>query len=73
MSDIANAGTPDAAEETNAQYQQRTSVTVGELRRQHGSHFAPGFQDSDKIGQVLADAGVNTVEELLRQRSKGQE
>ena len=71
MNESTNAGAPDAAEETNAQYQQRTSATVGELRRQHGAHFAPGFQDTDKVGQVLANAGVNTVEELLKQSSKG--
>ncbi len=57
----------DQASESNAEYVKRTSVTVGELRKSHGSHFAPGFQDSDKIGEVLARAGVNTLEELLQQ------
>ena len=68
--DAAAQGTPDAAGETNAQYQQRTAMTVGELRKQHGEHFAPGYQDTDKVGAVLANAGVNTVEELIQQSTK---
>ena len=43
------------------------STTVGELRKQYGPHFAEGYGDTDKIGQVLGRAGVTTIEEYLRQ------
>ncbi len=52
--------------ESNEDFVKRTSQTVGELRKTHGAHFAPGFQDTDKIGTVLANAGVNSVDELLK-------
>ena len=42
-------------------------TTVGELRKQYGEHFAKGYGSSDKIGQVLASAGVATLEEYLKQ------
>ena len=70
MSDLNNTGASDNADETNADYQKRTSVTVGEMRQQHGAQFAPGFQDSDRMGEVLANAGANTVEEFLERSSK---
>ncbi len=70
MATDLNQNTPDPATESNADFQKRTSITVGELRKEHGTHFAPGYQDSDKVGTVLANAGVNSVEELLQQTRK---
>ena len=63
MTDISNDTTTT---ESNEDFVKRTSQTVGELRKTHGAHFAPGFQDTDKIGTVLANAGVNSVEDLLK-------
>lgn len=55
--------------ESNADYVKRTSMTVGELRQQYGKTFAEGYGDQDKIGEVLARAGVNTVEEYIAQHN----
>ena len=63
MTDNSNNTTPS---ESNADFVNRTSQTVGELRKTHGAHFAPGYQDSDKIGTVLANAGVNSLDDLLK-------
>ena len=57
--------------ESNADYVKRTSITVGELRKQYGEKFAEGYGDQDKMGEVLARAGVNTVEEYLAQHKAG--
>lgn len=57
--------------ESNADYVKRTSITVGELRRQYGKQFAEGYGDQDKIGEVLGRAGVNTLEEYLAQHQAG--
>lgn len=57
--------------ESNADYVKRTSITVGELRQQYGKHFAEGYGDQDKIGEVLGRAGVNTLEEYLAQHKAG--
>lgn len=53
--------------ESNADYVKRTSITVGELRKQYGKTFADGYGDQDKIGEVLGRAGVNTLEEYMAQ------
>lgn len=42
-------------------------TTVGELRKQYGAHFAEGYGDQDILGQVLARAGVSTIDEYLAQ------
>lgn len=54
------------AEETNADYKARTSTTILELRRLYGPHFAPGYGDNDTLGHLLANAGLNTLEEYLK-------
>lgn len=57
--------------ETNADYLKRTSITVGELRKQYGAHFAQGYGDQDKIGEVLGRAGVNSLDEYIAQHTAG--
>ena len=42
-------------------------TTIGELRQTYGRHFAEGYGDQDKLGQVLARAGVSTIEDYLKQ------
>ena len=58
-------GIPGA--ETNAPYQARTSAStiILELRRLYGLHFAPGYGDNETLGRLLADAGLNTLDEYL--------
>jgi hypothetical protein len=46
-------------------------TTVGELRKQHGPHFAKGYGDNDKLGQVLARAGAGSLEEYLKRNRQG--
>jgi hypothetical protein len=53
------------ASETNADYKARTSITILELRRLYGPHFAPGYGDNDTLGHLLALAGLNTLEQYL--------
>lgn len=55
----------DPSMETNSEYKARMSTTVGELRRHHGLHFAPGYGDTDTLGHLLARAGCNTLDEYL--------
>ncbi len=52
--------------ETNAEYRARTSTLIRELRRLYGLHFAPGYEDTDTLGHLLANAGLNTLEEYLK-------
>jgi hypothetical protein len=54
-----------AAAETNADFQARASSTILELRRLYGLHFAPGYSDYDTLGHLLANAGLNTLDEYL--------
>lgn len=42
-------------------------ITIGELRKQYGEHFAKGYGDQDTLGEVLGRAGVATVQEYLAQ------
>lgn len=60
----------DSGSESNADFQKRTSITVGSLRRQYGPTFAQGYGDEDKIGEVLGRAGVNSVEEYIEQHKR---
>ena len=53
--------------ETNAEFQRRMSVTVGELRQKYGAHFAPGYGDQDNLGELLGRAGFTTLDEYLNQ------
>jgi hypothetical protein len=64
-------GTPST--ETNAAYQARTSTTILDLRRLYGLHFAPGYGDNDTLGHLLANSGLNTLDEYLdRHHQKSQ-
>ena len=51
--------------ETNADFQARASTTILELRRLYGLHFAPGYSDYETVGHLLANAGLNTLDEYL--------
>jgi hypothetical protein len=62
-------GTP--ATETNAAYQARTSTTILDLRRLYGPHFAPGYGDNDTLGHLLANSGLNTLDEYLERHHQG--
>jgi hypothetical protein len=53
------------ATETNADYQARTSTTILELRRLYGPHFALDHGDNETLGHLLANAGLNTLDEYL--------
>ncbi len=46
-------------------------TTVGELRKQHGPHFAPGYGDQDTLGELLGRAGVSTLDDYLKQSKCG--
>jgi hypothetical protein len=61
----AEAPARDPASETNADYQARTSITILQLRRLYGPHFAPGYGDNETLGHLLALAGLNTLDQYL--------
>jgi hypothetical protein len=63
--DEAEVPAPSPAFETNADYQARTSTTILELRRLYGPHFAPGYGDNETLGHLLAQAGLNTLDQYL--------
>ncbi|HEX3968006.1 MAG TPA: hypothetical protein VHW70_08580 [Edaphobacter sp.] len=65
----AEPPTGNPANETNAAYQARTSTTVLELRRLYGLHFAPGYGDDDTLGHLLANSGLNTLDEYLERHT----
>jgi hypothetical protein len=55
----------NSACEINAAYQARTSTTILHLRRIYGPHFAPGYGDHETLGHLLANAGLNTLDQYL--------
>ena len=61
--------TGNPANESNAAYQARTSTTILELRRLYGPHFAPGYGDDDTLGHLLANSGLNTLDEYLKRHA----
>jgi hypothetical protein len=63
--DEAEVPARNPAAETNADYQARTSTTILELRRLYGPHFAPGYGDDETLGHLLAQAGLNTLDQYL--------
>lgn len=60
-----------ASSSTNPTPQPSPSTTVGELRKQHGPHFAAGYGDEDTLGVLLGRAGVSTLDEYLAQSKRG--
>jgi hypothetical protein len=60
------------AVETNADFQARADTTILELRRLYGLHFAPGYNDNDTLGHLLANAGLNTLDEYLERHHSAQ-
>ena len=48
------------------------NVTIGELRKQLGPHFAKPHQNTDTLGMVLAHAGVASLEEYLAKHPQPQ-
>jgi hypothetical protein len=67
----ADVPTGNFANESNAAYQARTSTTILELRRLYGLHFAPGYGDEDTLGHLLANSGLNTLDEYLERHASG--
>ena len=61
--------TGNPASETDAAYQARTSTTILELRRLYGPHFASGYSDDDTLGHLLANSGLNTLDEYLERHT----
>ena len=63
--DEAEVPVGDPATESKADYQARTGTSIRELRRFYGLHFAPGYGDNETLGHLLANAGLNTLDEYL--------
>jgi len=67
----ADVSTGNPANENNAAYRARTGTTILELRRLYGLHFAPGYGDEDTLGHLLANSGLNTLDEYLERHASG--
>ena len=65
----AEVPTGNPANEANAAFHARTSTTILELRRLYGPHFAPGYGDNDTLGHLLANSGLNTLDEYLERHT----
>lgn len=56
-----------ATQPTNPTQQPSPNMTIGELRKQYGLHFAKSYGDQDTWGEVSGRAGVSTIEEYIEQ------
>ncbi len=43
------------------------TTSINYLRKLHGPRFAPGFDDNDRLSDLLAQSGASTLLEYLRQ------
>ncbi len=59
-----------ASQSSTPNIQPSPTTTVGELRKQHGPHFAAGYGDQDTLGELLGRAGVATLDEYIAQSKK---
>jgi hypothetical protein len=48
--------------------QKRSDTLVRTLREEYGPGFAKGYRSDAKLGTVLADKGVATLDQLLKKR-----
>ena len=55
---------------TTPNNQPSPTTTVGELRKQYGTHFAAGYGDGDTLGELLGRAGVATLDDYLAQSKR---
>jgi hypothetical protein len=46
----------------------RSDTQVGTLRKDYGENFAKGTRSDAKLGTVLDRAGVDTLDQFLRQK-----
>jgi len=44
----------------------RSDTKVETLRKEYGDGFAPGYQSDAKLGTVLREEGVETLDQLLK-------
>jgi hypothetical protein len=51
--------------ESSSDFQQRMSITIGELRQQYGQHFAPGYGNQDTLNELLGRSGYNSLDQYL--------
>lgn len=46
----------------------RSDTLVGTLRDEYGQSFASGYRSDTKLGTVLKDTGVETLDQFLKKR-----
>ena len=47
----------------------RSDTLVETLRKEYGPNFAQGYRSDAKLGTVLENEGVQTLDQLLKRRS----
>ena len=55
----------DPSHRGNGEYQVSADTTIQELRVLFGSHFAPGYGDQDRMGELLGRGGYANLDEYL--------
>ena len=48
----------------------RSDTLIGTLRKEYGSHFAPGYRDSTTLGTVLKKEKLETLDQLRRKKGR---
>jgi hypothetical protein len=46
--------------------QKRSDTLVGTLRQEYGQNFASGYRSDTKLGTVLKDKGVDSLDQLRK-------
>ncbi len=49
-------------------HKKRSDTHVGTLRDTYGENFAKGYRSDAKLGTVLKDKGVDTLDQLLKKK-----
>jgi hypothetical protein len=65
---VARANTGNSTGEISRKH---GNTLVGTLRKQYGAAFAPGFKDTDKLSDVLANLDETSLTKLINDHNAG--
>lgn len=72
LSPVSNASSPATFQTTSpsttvADPEPAPTTSINVLRKLFGPRFAPGFDDNDKLADLLAKSGASTLEQYVEQ------
>lgn len=75
LSPVSNASSPATFQTTSpsttpADPEPAPTTSINILRKLHGPRFAPGFDDNDKLADLLSKSGTATLEQYLQQNPR---